>query len=319
MKRTLGSLLALAAIALVVVPAVHAEVALETRTSASTEVLGTDATALAPELPIALPPIEVDIAPLLKVRSAGDGSVDAAVAPEDEISDPPGTLESTVDRLVPDEPSSAVAVAGALTGLALLGAAAAHYWGSLKFLLGGAFFGLFSRIDHNHMLDNDVRNRVFAAVDHNPGVTIKEITMLVGCGWGTAVYHLKRLEAERLIVSERNRQFRRFFKNGSGISNEAKGAFSELKNPTSQKIAQTLLAEPGSCQKDLCDRLGISAPLASKYLSRLKDAGLVSTERDWKLVKYYPTSRLESLLPAAHRLESLGAPTLAASPVAVPA
>lgn len=176
-----------------------------------------------------------------------------------------------------------------------VGAAVALLVGLLVHSAGG-FMPLFSRIRSNHMLDNEVRHRVHEAVSNNPGITIKEVTNVCSIGWGTAVYHLKRLEAERLIVSERNRQYRRYFKNGGGIVNDSKTAYSELKNPTGKRIATTILVAPGSCQKELCERVGISAPLAHKYLARLQEAGLVAIQREWKTVRYYPTSQLEALL-----------------------
>ncbi len=212
---------------------------------------------------------------------------------------------------IPDLASKESAtVAGAAAGLGLLAALAAYNWGALKFFAGGLCVPLFSRIQSSRLLDNEVRNRVHDAVANNPGVTIKEIAALCSIGWGTAVYHLKRLETERLIVSERQRQFRRFFKNGGRIMNDSKSAFGELKSPTSHRIAETIRESPGTCQKEVCERVGISAPLAHKYLSRLEDAGLVSAQREWRTVKYFPTPKLQDLLEVAKPMEP--------APVSVP-
>lgn len=273
-----------------------------------------------PEIPVETPPTVEDVHDQLDALLSASFQLDTALATPDEppaeepsVAPQSGATPETADGvLLSPEQREAALAATAATGLAVLLGLAAYYW-------GGPLLPLFSRIDSNKMLDNDIRHRVHEAVANNPGVTIKEVTLLVGIGWGTAVYHLKRLEAERLVVSERNRQFRRYFKNGGGIVNESKAAFSELKNPTSHKIASTLLARPGVCQKDVCASVGISAPLASKYLSRLEDAGLVATQRDWKTVKYFPTPRLEDLL-AANKIE--GAPlekTLASTPIALAA
>jgi len=191
--------------------------------------------------------------------------------------------------------------------IASAGAGAALVLGLLAHALG---VPLFSRIQSNHLLDNGVRQRVHDMIVANPGITIKEVSGLCAIGWGTAVYHLKRLEGERLIVSERNRQFRRYYKNGGGIVNESKAAFGELKHPVTERLAQSIIASPGSCQKDLCERVGVSAPVAHKYLSRLASAGLVSMQREWKTVRYFATPRLEDLI-------LITKPTLA--PVAVAA
>lgn len=212
---------------------------------------------------------------------------------------------ATVPALSPETRRAATA-ATAVTSLALLAGLAAYHWATIQSALVGLIVPLFSRIQSNHVLDNEVRNRIFDAIAQNPGITIKEVTVLCGVGWGTAVYHLKRLESERLVVSERNRQFRRFFKNGGRIVNESKTAFGELKTPLGQRIAETILVAPGSCQKEVCERVGISAPLAHKYLARLLGAGLVEAHREWKTVKYFPTPQLADLFPVAK------APTVAA-------
>jgi DNA-binding MarR family transcriptional regulator len=198
---------------------------------------------------------------------------------------PAGRAQTLKSARVPDAtPTGAAKAAGAALGIGLLAYFA---------------FPFFSRIDGNRILDNGVRNRVFAAIEHNPGITIKEVVQSLGIGWGTAIYHLKRLETEHVVVSERNRQFRRYYKNGGGIANQNKGAFAELKNPTTQRLAAEILRSPGAAQKDLCTAAGISAPLAHKYLNRMADADLLTKQRDWKTVKYFPTSRLSELLDGA--------------------
>jgi len=227
---------------------------------------------------------------------------DPAPDPDGEGLAPQGSpvQEPAAPALSADQ-QAVVAGAGALVAAGLV----AYYWGSLKFLAGSLCAPLFSRIQSNKMLDNDVRNRVYALVGENPGVTIKEVTEVLGIGWGTAVYHLKRLVEERLVVSERQRQFRRYFKNGGGIVNETKSAFGELKNPTNQRLAEQVMSSPGARQKDLCLAVGISAPLAHKYLSRMVMAGLVSTQREWKSVRYYPTPQLQGLWPSVSSTASV--------------
>jgi DNA-binding MarR family transcriptional regulator len=198
---------------------------------------------------------------------------------------------------VPAPPGKAASAAiGTAVGIAVL----AGLWNYFKYgALASVGGPLFSRIASHKILDNDVRNRVHECIISTPGVTIKEVTQLLGIGWGTAVYHLGRLEQERLIVSERHRQFRRYFKNGGGIVNDDKSAYAELKNPTTQRLAAEIATHPGTAQKDLCQSVGISAPLAHKHLARLEEAQLLTKQREWKTVKYFPTEKLVELLQPA--------------------
>lgn len=218
-----------------------------------------------------------------------NGTDDPQPAPGDRVN--AAQMRSVPALFAEDEEKSAailVAGTGTLVGAGLLW----YYWGSIA----GVLAPLFSRIDKDEILENEVRSRVHDAVEHNPGITIKEVTEVCDIGWGTAVYHLKRLEDEKLLVSQRHRQYRRYFKNGGGIVNGEKTAFAELKHETSQSLAKAVIENPGSIQKELCEEVGISAPLAHKYLDRLADAELVRKEKEWRSVRYFPTPKLGDLM-----------------------
>ncbi|MBI2077514.1 MAG: winged helix-turn-helix transcriptional regulator [Euryarchaeota archaeon] len=285
MKRAAGLVLALAVLALPGSAAAGSDVGLD---ATAVDAASVDGPGLA----------EVTFATKTRHHAstnASDREPDAplflAPAFRDQRAGAPGSVS------VPDSARNAAGVAvGAALGIGLV----VLFWNTVKtWLLGGVLVPLFSRINGNRILDNDVRSKVHEAILHNPGITIKEITQVLDIGWGTAIYHLKRLESERLVVSERHRQFRRFFKNGGGIVNDAKVAFAELKNPTTHRLATALLDRPGSAQKDLCEALGISAPLAHKYLARMEDANLLTKQREWKTVKYFPTGKLSELVRGA--------------------
>ncbi len=266
-------------------------------------------------------PVEVEPSDLLpdpiKVQTRSDGSVNMSA----DTSSVAGFREETQLNFdgasvgtaraagvgdiasMPPAAKAASAAVGTVIGVAVL----AGLWNYLKYgMLAGIGGPLFSRIASHKILDNDVRNRVHECITNTPGVTIKEITQLLGIGWGTAVYHLARLEQERLIVSERHRQFRRYFKNGGGIVNDDKTAFSELKNPMTQRLAAEITSHPGTIQKDLCATVGISASLAHKHLSRLEQAQLLTKQREWKIVKYFPTTKLVEML--APPMPTVGSP-----------
>jgi DNA-binding MarR family transcriptional regulator len=260
---------------------------------------------------VAALPVEVDASTVLpdpiKVETRSDGSVNmsadtrsvAGFGEEAAIEFDGQALKSVRGEgagsvaSVPPAAKAASAAVGTVVGVAIL----AGLWNYFKYgALAGIGVPLFSRIASNKILDNDVRNRVHECITNTPGVTIKEITQLLGIGWGTAVYHLARLEDERLIVSERHRQFRRYFKNGGGIVNDDKTAFSELKNPMTQRLASEIATHPGTMQKDLCATVGISASLAHKHLARLENAKLLTKQREWKTVKYFPSDKLVKIL-----------------------
>lgn len=283
MKRTAGTFLLGACLALLLAP-----------TGPATPV----SVAVAPDTaPAAIPSSHLgfaaDASAEAQANASGPSPVRMAIAPP-HVRD--ASEKTEIPQPDPDASFTAGVAATTLVGLGLL----VYLWGHAKsWLVGSMALPLFSRIAGHKILDNDVRNRVHEAVSENPGITIKQITETLDIGWGTAVYHLKRLEEERLVVSERHRQFRRYFRNGGGIVNDDKVAYSELKHPTSQRLAAELLQRPGVGQKELCLAVGISAPLAHKYLARLEAAQLLTKQREWKTVRYFPTQRLGDLFSPA--------------------
>lgn len=165
----------------------------------------------------------------------------------------------------------------------------------VRYGLGAMALPLYSRIRRNDLLENGVRDRIFQIVQAHPGLTIQELTTEAGVGWGTTVYHLTRLERDRLVVSRKFGFNRRFFGNGASPQ-EHHEAISVLRNDVSKRIAGFLLENPGAAQKDVCEALEISAPVASKYLRRMQEASLLSSEREWKRVKYYPRPHLGEIV-----------------------
>ncbi|HEV8359415.1 MAG TPA: hypothetical protein VGR28_03060 [Candidatus Thermoplasmatota archaeon] len=164
---------------------------------------------------------------------------------------------------------------------------------------------LYSRLKRHELLENGVRERIFRSVEATPGLSIIQVCRAGKVGWGTAVYHLQRLERDRMIVSRRDGQYRRFFLNGQAPSADAAPEARTMKHALAQRIAAFVQANPGCAQKDVCAALGIAPPLASKWLGRLLEAGLITSQREWKLVRYAPTPRLVEVLavPAQASLE----------------
>lgn len=252
--------------------------ALETR--GATELLSIDALA-----PTSIQAAHLGVLPVL----AADG--DASSAGSSSKSAKPLERSSA-------PPTAEVAAVGALAAAGTLALKLEAVRHGLTLLA----LPLYSRLRRSELLDNAVRERIYRAIEAQPGLSIIQVCRAGRAGWGTAVYHLQRLERDQLIVSRRDGQYRRFFLNGhapdpGAVAHDARA----LQHALARDIAAFVLANPGSVQKEVCAALGISPPLASKWLGRLQDAGLLTSQREWKHVRYAPTPLLEARLgqPAA--------------------
>lgn len=225
-----------------------------------------------PALPEAAAPDLADVAPL---------SVDAGLpAPER-----PSPFEGALGAVPPAAP----AVAAGVGGLALVGAMGGLRW------LAVAGVALYSRLTKSDMLDNGHRDRVYRLVQEAPGLTLSEAAERAGVGWGTAVYHLDRLERAGFIASERSGLRRCYFPVGT-LPRDDRAGLGTLKAETTRTIAEFLVRRPGATQGELADALGLSASAASKQVTKLESAGLVRREREWKTVRLHPEPRLGALL-----------------------
>ena len=94
--------------------------------------------------------------------------------------------------------------------------------------------------------------------------------------------------------------------------NEVEGSIDRLTsilklaaNDVRLKILYLLNKEEHLCPCDIGDILDMSIPAVSQHLRKLKDGGLVNTERDGQVIYYSLNSQFESiLLPSFNQIEN---------------
>lgn len=184
----------------------------------------------------------------------------------------------------PQEQQSTVTTAAAVVSAAAIAAGiAAWFWPALKWLVAP----LYTRIPKDTLLMHDARERIFKLIREEPGIHAHEVAARLDLGWGTAVYHLKLLERNGLVVSRHEGRYKRFFVTGDQRI-QVKDAVALLRNPTSRSIAAQVARQPGLIQKQVCEALGLSPSLASWHLQRLEAAQVVRAERLGRAVRYIP-------------------------------
>lgn len=174
--------------------------------------------------------------------------------------------------------------------------AAAHMPG--RSLLLVAFF---TRLSKDRLLDDGVRPKMVELLKAEPGLGITDVCARLAIGWGTAVHHLNRLERAQLVVSHDSGRRRRFFV--AGESPAKRSAVCVLSTELNRRLVTYIDTNPGTSQSALCQALGISAPLAHKYLAKLIEGRFVVAERDWRTVQYFPGQGLAAALDEWRRFE----------------
>lgn len=240
-------------------------------------------------------PADVDGAPAVSKRVSTDDAraalpVSAALAASIDEAAPRSTLEEAPvvgvqSARAAEAPLATEAYAiAAATALAL--GALAWCWPSIKHLAGRVLVApLFAHVGRAEVFENGVRERIFALVKSEPGISASELSAQSGVSWGTTIYHLDVLEQNRMVVSVKDGRYRRYFVNGAGASE--KEVISALRNPVSARIAQHVKSVPGLSQKDLASQTGLSPQALHWHANRLLKAGVVTKIRDGRVVRFF--------------------------------
>jgi predicted transcriptional regulator len=187
------------------------------------------------------------------------------------------------------QPSFAIAPIVAALGLAagLVLAAPDQVQAALDVLAPGlvAPLPLLTRIGREEALENDLRRQILEVVREEPGICAGAVADRVGAAWGTALYHLRALEETDYVSSLKHGRHRRYFERG-GTPVDDKEALAVLQNDTTAEVHEVVRSQPGLCQSEIADEVGLTPQALAWHLNRLRDAGLVEKERDGRSVRY---------------------------------
>lgn len=123
--------------------------------------------------------------------------------------------------------------------------------------------------------DSDAREAIVGYLGATPGAHFSKIRDDLRLGTGETQYHLRRLEERSVVESRRDGDYRRFFPAGRFSAFE-QVALGYLRRETARGLLVALLRNPEVTGRELADRLDVSRPTISKYVSDLEREGLLS-------------------------------------------
>jgi predicted transcriptional regulator len=158
--------------------------------------------------------------------------------------------------------------------------------GCLMVFIGGTEIGLlaflqfilvplFVRIKKDHVLDHFTRGQIFGFIKANPGTHYIAIQEHMELQNGVLAYHLKVLEREEYIVSEREGIYKRFYPRHMKIPRKERQL-----SRVQVDIISALRTHPGTSQNGLARMLGESKQVIGYHIRVLEKAGIVRVERE---------------------------------------
>lgn len=188
----------------------------------------------------------------------------------------PANTVATAPPLIP-----VMTATGAVTVLVIFAAFGATEPGRLA--IHAPLVGLYTRLRHEDVVDQQVRSRILAHVTANPGVHYSAIRDALGLANGNAAYHLKVLCREGQLRPRRHGLRVHFYIPRSDAIRAA------LPDGTVDEIVLTLLQRsPGATQTELAGWAGFDQSTISRALHRLMDAGTVQQTAKDQVHYYWP-------------------------------
>lgn len=169
----------------------------------------------------------------------------------------------------------------ALAGLAAVGLASVVG----AFFVGGARF-----VTPAEVLENDVRQGIYAYLKQSVGANLKQVTDDLHLTTTNAIWHLRKLEEAGLIHSKRFNGYKVFYPAEGGIeARRLSLGKTALANANAQEVFEHVVANPGTHQREIARALGVNHGTVRWHLKKLMDAELIVEARKGKASAYAPT------------------------------
>ncbi|UCD91795.1 MAG: winged helix-turn-helix transcriptional regulator [Methanobacteriota archaeon] len=151
------------------------------------------------------------------------------------------------------------------------------------------FMLLYVKLKEEDILGQFTRGRIHGYIEANPGEHFGAIRKALSLSSGNAIYHLRVLEKEGLIVSRNDGVYKRFYPKGGIMPPDNGAPLSEIH----QRILSCVGESAGISQKEIGNLLGLHQSTLAYQLQKLLKAGLIRRERVGGRVRYYSAKRNE--------------------------
>ncbi len=126
------------------------------------------------------------------------------------------------------------------------------------------------------LLELETRKRIYTLIKNRPGIYLRELERETNFTIGQLTYHLPILVGANLIKEETTGRFKRFYP--LGLNAYERKILPLLRRPNLRKIIILVLENKIITNKELSEKMSLSAATISWYIQILKDANLIRNE-----------------------------------------
>ena len=130
------------------------------------------------------------------------------------------------------------------------------------------------------------RARIYEYIKNHPGIHLRKISKNLDIALGDTQHHLGVLDKLGLIKSRRRGMYKVYY-TVSILGRREEDILAVLQQETPRDIILFLVENPGSTQGEISNYMRLTAPTINWHMSNLINAGLVTSYRDGRFVKYF--------------------------------
>lgn len=150
---------------------------------------------------------------------------------------------------------------------------------------------LYVKRKHDKTLENFIRGQIYGFIQANPGTHYNFIRRALNLNNGTLAYHLSVLEEEKLVYSQSDSVYRRFYPSEARIprinGNDGLTYTHVQLNKTQDEIIEIIEKNPGLTQKDIAKLVGKSRQVVNYNINAMAQLGLIKLQREGNRTKCF--------------------------------
>ncbi len=129
----------------------------------------------------------------------------------------------------------------------------------------------------DEILENENRKKIYNVIVENPGIHLRELQRILETPLTTLEYHLSYMVRRKIIYSENDLHFKRFYT--KPLEKEDKKVIAALRQKRLREIVLLILSNEKAKYQFLSEYLKLPNSTLSFYLKYLGDKGILAKER----------------------------------------
>ena len=149
---------------------------------------------------------------------------------------------------------------------------------------------MYTKLEHDKILDNFVRGKLFGFIQANPGIDCNTLLLDLNIPHSTLLYHLRRLESEELVLCSEDGARKRYYPADRSLPEPGPSRLT-----SSQETVYGLIFDaPGISQIEMAESLGVSKVAVTYPIKALLEKEVISRKRIGMRYHYFPTGSREN-------------------------